>query len=38
MEQSECSYLRFVQGDDRALAQLLEDYKDGLIQFLIFLR
>ena len=35
MDNGACSYRRFLDGDDRGLEELVRDYKDGLIFFLL---
>ena len=34
MDNGAISYRRFLEGDDNALEEIVEDYKDGLILFL----
>ncbi len=34
MDNGACSYRRFLDGDDKGLAEIIRDYKDGLILYL----
>ena len=34
MDNGACSYRRFLNGDDSALAQIIAEYKDGLVLYL----
>lgn len=35
MDKGHESYRRFLEGDDNALGELIEEYRDGLILFLL---